>query len=98
MYRLADAPGCRYFVSETEDGILFYYERQYSFDGERLCLLVEEKSMQYQESYEAGVSLPEPRLWLIAAYPDGSVSSIGLRCSMWDNVWLYWPTYKLEAE
>ena len=29
---------------------------------------------------------------------DASVSSIGLRCSMWDNVWLYWPTYKLEAE
>ena len=98
VYRLADAPGCHYFVSETEDGILFYYERKYSFDGERLCLLVEEKSMQYQESYEAGVPLPEPRLWLIAAYPDGSVSSIGLRCSMWDNVWLYWPTYKLEAE
>lgn len=98
VYRLADAPGCHYFVSETEDGILFYYERQYSFDGERLCLLVEEKATQYQESYEAGVSLPEPRLWLIAAYPDGSVSSIGLRCSMWDNVWLYWPTYKLEAE
>ena len=98
VYRLADAPGCRYFDSETEDGILFYYERQYSLDGERLCLLVEEKSMQYQESYEAGVPLPEPRLWLIAAYPDGSVSSIGLRCSMWDNVWLYWPTYKLEAE
>lgn len=98
VYRLADAPGCHYFVSETEDGILYYYERQYSFDGERLCLLVEEKATQYQESYEAGVSLPEPRLWLIAAYPDGSVSSIGLRCSMWDNVWLYWPTYKLEAE
>ena len=98
VYRLADAPGCHYFVSETEDGILFYYERQYSLDGERLCLLAEEKSMQYQESYEAGVSLPEPRLWLIAAYPDGSVSSMSLRCSMWDNVWLYWPTYKLEAE
>ena len=82
VYRLADAPGCRYFVSETEDGILFYYERQYSFDGERLCLLVEEKAMQYEESYEAGVPLPEPRYWLLAAYPDGAVSSIGLRCSL----------------
>lgn len=85
VYRLADAPGCHYFVSETEDGILFYYERQYSFDGERLCLLVEEKAMQYQESSDAGVPLPEPGLWLIAAYPDGAVSSLGLRCSMWDN-------------
>lgn len=82
VYRLADAPGCRYFVSETEDGILFYYERQYSFDGERLCLLVEEKAMQYEESYDAGVPLPEPRYWLLAAYPDGAVSSIGLRCSL----------------
>lgn len=82
VYRLADTPGCRYFVSETEDGILFYYERQYSLDGERLCLLVEEKATQYQESSDAGVPLPEPRLWLIAAYPDGSVSSIALRCSL----------------
>lgn len=82
VYRLADAPGCRYFVSETEDGILFYYERQYSFDGERLCLLVEEKAMQYEESYDAGVPLPEPRYWLLAAYPDGAVSSLALRCSL----------------
>lgn len=82
VYRLADTPGCRYFVSETEDGILFYYERQYSFDGERLCLLVEEKAMQYEESYDAGVPLPEPRYWLLAAYPDGAVSSLALRCSL----------------